>query len=126
MDASMVRLRIPATLLTAALGASLLAHTADAAKKLAAPDPLEGATATGQVKLTWSNIAGETGYVVERRLHATGSFAEVAKTTTDLTSYTDVLTESANYEYRVRAYKAGADISYSPYTNTLISTVPCE
>ena len=122
----MSRLRIAVPLLTAALGVSLLAESADAAKSLASPNPLQGATAVGQVKLTWGNIGGETGYVIERRVYAVGVFAEIGKTTADMTAYTDLLTESASYEYRVRAYKAGGGMSYSPYTNSVVSTVPCE
>jgi hypothetical protein len=118
--------RLATRFLIAALGLGLLGHPAEAAKKLAVPNPLQGATGVGQVNLTWANVSGETGYVIERRLYSGGSFAEVAKTTADLTSYIDVLTETASYEYRVRAYKAGAQMSYSDYTNTVVSTVPCE
>jgi hypothetical protein len=77
--------------------------------------------------LSWTNIINETGYVIERRRSGTTQFTEVAKTTADSSTHTDILTDtSANYEYRVRAYSAVGDLSYSPYTNTAYSTTECD
>jgi len=98
------------------------AAPATAARRLDPPNPLKGQTATGGVTLSWSNIGGETGYLVERRA-AGGSFAEIAKTTSDRTSYTDLVATTASYEYRVRAYRTAPKIIYSDYSNTIASTV---
>ena len=98
------------------------AAPATAARRLDPPNPLKGQTATGGVTLSWSNIGGETGYLVERRA-AGGSFAEIAKTTSDRTSYTDLVATTASYEYRVRAYRTAPKIIYSEYSNTIASTV---
>ena len=108
------------------LAVVLAAAPAFAAKKLEAPNPLQGATGATGTKLSWSNVGGETGYLIERRASEGGSFAEIAKTTADLTSYTDIPVEAVNYEYRVRAYRAGPQMIYSAYTNTVVSTIPCE
>jgi hypothetical protein len=113
-------------LLFGGLSLTLAAAPAIAARKLDAPSPLKGQTATGSVALSWSNVGGETGYLVERRPSGDGSFAEVAKVTADRTSYTDTVGTSLNYEYRVRAYRTAPEIIYSDYTNTIVSTVPCE
>ena len=79
------------------------------------------------MQLSWTNISSETGFLVERRTSGTGSFAEIAKTTENTTSYTDVLTSTTvNYEYRVRAYDVEGGMTYSPYTNTAVSTTDCE
>jgi hypothetical protein len=94
------------------------AAPATAARRLDPPNPLKGQTATGGVTLSWSNIGGETGYLVERRA-AGGSFAEIAKTTSDRTSYTDLVATTASYEYRVRAYRTAPKIIYSDYSNTI-------
>jgi hypothetical protein len=101
----------------------MAAAPAIAARRLDPPTPLRGQPGTGGMTLSWSNIGGETGYLIERRTTG-GSFAEIAKTTTDRTSYTDVVATPASYEYRVRAYRTAPKIIYSEYTNTVASTVP--
>jgi hypothetical protein len=118
--------RTPGLLLLLSLGLSLAAAPAFAVKRLDVPNPLQSATNANAVALSWGNVAGETGYLIERRPFDAGSFAEIAKTTADLTSYTDILTTTVNYEYRVRAYKAGPQMVYSAYSNIVVSTVPCE
>ena len=109
-------------LLVGGLVLILAAAPATAARRLDPPSPLKGQTATGAVTLSWSNIGGETGYLVERRVSG-GSFAEIAKTTSDRTSYTDLVATTASYEYRVRAYRTAPKIIYSEYSNTIASTV---
>jgi titin len=93
---------------------------------LSAPSPLKATTDAQQVQLSWTNIANETGFLIERRRNGGGSFAEIAKTVADATSYTDTLLDSSQYEYRVRAYRASATMAYSPYTNLAYSTTECE
>jgi hypothetical protein len=84
-------------------------------------------TSSSRVQLQWTNISSETGFLVERRTSGSGSFAEIAKTTENTTSYSDVLTTTdVNFEYRVRAYDVEGGMTYSPYTNTAVSTVDCE
>src|SRR5262245_29138490 len=91
---------------------------------LSAPSPLNARTNLNRVSLTWSNIKGETGFVVERR-KGTNPFAQIGKVTTDATTYTDVLTTSGIYQYRVRAYSASRlSTTYSPYTNTAYINTP--
>ena len=52
---------------------------------------------------------------------------QIATLPPNTTSYTDVLTTAdVNFEYRVRAYDAEGGMTYSPYTNTAVSTVDCE
>lgn len=58
---------------------------------------------TNGVRLTWTNVAGETGYEVERALDGT-AFARVATSAADDTSWGNTsLTSGATYAYRVRA-----------------------
>jgi len=77
------------------------------ASLLSAPTPLKASPNSNRIVLTWSNVSGETGYIVERRAKGK-QFAEIAKTTTDVNTYTDTLTTSGIYQYRVRAYDASA------------------
>jgi hypothetical protein len=94
-----------------------VSSSAWADRKLPVPNPLQDSANANKVSLHWSNVGGETGFLVERRL-AGGSFAEIGKTTADVTSYEDSLTTAGQYEYRVRAYRStGANLTYSDYTN---------
>jgi hypothetical protein len=94
---------------------------------LATPNPLQATTASGKVALAWSNIANETGYIVERRRYGTTNFIELAKTPADRTAYTDVLVSaSEHFDYRVRAYKADGRMTYSQFTNIAHSSADCE
>src|ERR671927_866208 len=70
---------------------------------LSAPNPLKASPNSNRVVLTWSDVTGETGYIVERRAKGK-KFAEIAKTTTDVNTYTDTLAATGIYQYRVRAY----------------------
>src|SRR4029079_6947666 len=87
------------------------------ASLLSAQTPLKASPNSNRIVLTWSNVSGETGYIVERRAKGK-QFAEIAKTTTDVNTYTDTLTTSGIYQYRVRAYDASAGMTYSRYSNT--------
>ena len=87
---------------------------------------MNASTQSNKVLLSWANISNETGYIVERRRHGSTTFSEVAKTTTDQITHTDLLTDtSTTYDYRVRAYSAVGGLTYSGYTNTAFSTVEC-
>ena len=92
---------------------------------LASPKPLTASTNSNRVSLTWNNIQNETGFLIERRRRGDQRFSEIAKTTTNVTTYTDLLTTTEGYDYRVRAYTANGNMIYSPYTNTVSSSVPC-
>ena len=73
------------------------------------------AAAAEEIDLSWSVLAGATGYMVERSpdgLNWTQT-AAVGATTTSLQD--TGLASSATYSYRVRASTAGGD---SPYSNT--------
>ena len=67
--------------------------------------------------LTWTdNSRGEDGFKIERRT-GTGTFAEVARVASDVTSHTDEsLTPDTAYTYRVRAWNAAGDSVYSEET----------
>jgi hypothetical protein len=93
---------------------------------LTAPAPLTATISSDRVSLAWSNIRSETGFLIERRRQGDTQFSEIAKTMTDVTTYTDILTTNEAYEYRVRAYLAHGGMVYSPYTNTATVSAACE
>ena len=104
----------------------LTAPLAYAGRTLSAPSPLASAPTASAITLSWTNISGETGFSVERRTVGAATFAEIAKLGTDVTEFKDVVANTGQFEYRVRAYKAsGGRLLYSPYTNSAFSAVPC-
>jgi photosystem II stability/assembly factor-like uncharacterized protein len=73
--------------------------------------------ADSTVTVNWSNVDNESGYRVERALYSgtCGSFAEIATTLVDNTSYGDVgRTPTVTYCYRVRGKNSGGNSDYSP------------
>jgi phosphatidylserine/phosphatidylglycerophosphate/cardiolipin synthase-like enzyme len=81
------------------------------------------ATAPTQVNLAWTDVAGEAGYKVERKLASSSTWAEVGTTAANVVTYQDSsgLTPSTSYNYRVRAWTTGGN---SAYSNTVTATTP--
>jgi hypothetical protein len=116
-----------ALLLGVATGLALTSAVV-AGPKIGVPAPLSGKadpTNSLVVTLTWANIDGETGYVVERKPSTSTSFVQIAKVPTDQSTYKDTTPSSENYQYRVRAYMAWkGQVLYSDYTNPVaVSTI---
>ncbi|MBA3482733.1 MAG: fibronectin type III domain-containing protein, partial [Pirellulales bacterium] len=90
----------------------------------ATPTGLSATASTGQVSLAWTdNATNETGYSVERRTGAAGTWAEIATPAANATSYVNntSITAGATYYYRVRANNSG---TYSAYSNEAFATTP--
>jgi hypothetical protein len=66
-----------------------------------------------QINLAWTdNASDESGFAIERKL--TETFAQVATVGANVASYQDTgLNDDTTYTYRVRAYNAGGNSSYS-------------
>ena len=96
---SRVRLRVARLASLAALAGLLLAPAAHAA----------------QFTLTWAdNSTNETGFKIERATGSTGAFAEVATAAANTTRFVDQdLPAATTFRYRVRAYNAAGNSSYS-------------
>lgn len=109
-------------IVAAAAVVAIAPDRARAARTISSPAPLTGSVDPAQamkVKLGWTDISGETGYLIERKA-AGGSFVEVAKVATDVKTYSDTTLVSQTFEYRVRAYKVqGGKVLYSSYTNAV-------
>jgi hypothetical protein len=87
----------------------------------AAPTNLNAADGVGQSVLTWTdNASNESGFQIERKPAASGSFAQIAQVPADTTSYTDVVA-AGNYTYRVRAFNGPALSEYSNTDNAAVS-----
>jgi len=69
-----------------------------------------------QINLSWTdNSSNEDGFSIERKTGSGGTYAEIATTTSNTTSYSDAgLTPNTTYVYRTRALNANG---YSPYSS---------
>lgn len=98
-------------------GYSLTSNEQNAVTKPAAPSmAANGIITTTSVVVNWSNVAGETGYKIERKTGAGGAWSQITTRGADVVTYTDntpALTYNTQYYYRVRAYNASGDSDYS-------------
>ena len=78
------------------------------ASTYAAPAVVSSLTATSvsrsQINLSWSDVAGETGYQLQRSPDGVSSWTQIAQLGADVTTFSDTARPSvATYYYRVRA-----------------------
>ncbi|MBN2417054.1 fibronectin type III domain-containing protein [bacterium] len=86
----------------------------------AAPSGLSAsASSPYQVNLSWSdNSSNESGFKIERKTGASGSWGEIATVGANSTSYSNTgLSPSTQYYYRIRAYNTWGNSGYSNETN---------
>jgi hypothetical protein len=86
------------------------------------PDVPTGLSATAisttEINLTWNDVAGETGYKLERKTGSGGTYAQISPPAQNATSYSDSgLTASTTYYYRIRATNSAGDSDYSSEAN---------
>ena len=79
------------------------------------------ALSSSQINLAWTdNASNETGFKVERKTGAGGTYAQVATVGANITTYSDTgLTANTNYFYRVRANNSSGDSAYSNEANAM-------
>src|SRR5712691_559653 len=88
----------------------------------AAPGNLvANAVSSSQINLTWTNNAtNQTGFKIERKTGAAGTYAQIGTTTGNVTIYNDgSLSAATQYFYRVRATNLGGDSAYSNEANAI-------
>jgi fibronectin type 3 domain-containing protein len=94
--------------------------------------PLELAAiagSSGEIDLSWTDAAGETGYKVYRKLNPSGTHSEIATVSQNQTTYPDVgLIQNSEYCYKLKAYNSGGESGFSneacAMVNPDISTAP--
>ena len=88
---------------------------------VAATNVTAAALSNTKITLTWTdNADSESGYKIERKTGAAGTFAQVAATSANVTSLVDSnLVQLTEYVYRVRAFNAGG---HSPYSSAASAT----
>ena len=91
-----------------------------------APNPPTGLTAStnsaSQINLSWTdNANNETGFEIERKLEAGGTYSQITIVGANVTSYnnTSGLLEGTQYYYQVRATNATGDSAYSNEVNAI-------
>lgn len=78
------------------------------------------AVSTSAINLTWSNVADELGYRIERSLNGSSGWQDIGSTQPDITSFQDQgLAAGTTYFYRVLAFNGGGP---SPYSNIANAT----
>ena len=81
------------------------------------------AVLSSRINLGWTDVAGEDGYKIERKLASESTWTQIAQIAAGTVSYADTSGLQANttYNYRVRAYTSGGN---SGYSNTATATTP--
>jgi hypothetical protein len=85
-----------------------------------APTSLSAQTvSSSQIDLSWTdNSDNETGFRIERKTGAAGSYSQIDTVGANTTGYNDTdLVPETSYYYRIRAYNAGGDSGYSNEAN---------
>lgn len=85
-----------------------------------APSNLTATASSTDVRLYWQdNSSNENGFEIQRKT-STSAFAQIATTTSNITSYLNTNLASSTYTYRVRAFNASG---FSAYSNTATTTI---
>jgi PKD repeat protein len=98
------------------LGATASTTQSISVQPLAAP-VLSGSLIGNVVNLSWTDSAGATGWLVERKQGETGSWTQIASVSTR--SYSETRPHG-NWFYRVRAFNSEV---VSPYSNVVLMRV---
>jgi large repetitive protein len=73
---------------------------------------------TSRIDVAWQDVAGETGYKVQRSADGTTGWAEVGTTGADETTFSDTgLAAATSYYYRVLATNSAGDSTPSAVVN---------
>ena len=96
-----------------------------------APEAPAGVTAvavsSSQVDVAWQDVAGESGYRVQRSLDGVTGWVQVGTTGQDVVSFSDTgLAASTTYFYRVVASNGSGDSAPSAVVNATTATPPPE
>ncbi|HEY7115245.1 MAG TPA: fibronectin type III domain-containing protein [Tepidisphaeraceae bacterium] len=81
------------------------------------------AASTSSIRLSWSNVVGETGYRVERSTDGSSDWSVIATPAANVVTYLDTgLAPDTPYFYRVTAFNGSGDaqVSLAKMTRTLL------
>jgi fibronectin type 3 domain-containing protein/lysophospholipase L1-like esterase len=91
-----------------------------------APSGLSADLSGSQINLSWTDASNnETGFRVERKTGANGTYAQIAELAAGSTSYSDTTVAVGNtYFYRVYAYNGGGNSGFSNEANAAVPVPP--
>jgi len=102
---------------TNSAGDSAFSNEASGTTPLAKPTSATAtAVSSSQINLTWiDNSVSETGYKIERKRTAAGSYAQIAQVGANVQNYSDTngLASNTRYYYRIRATNGTLNSDYS-------------
>ena len=108
---------------TNATGDSTFSNEASGTTPLAKPTSAAAtAVSSSQINLTWvDNSAAETGYKIERKTGATGTYSQIDQVGANVQGYSDTsgLAQNTRYYYRVRATNGTIESDYSNEVSAL-------
>ena len=111
---------------TNATGDSAFSNEASGTTPLATPTSATAtAVSSSRINLTWvDNSSSETGYMIERKTGATGTYPQIDQVDANEQSYSDTngLAANTKYYYRIRATNGTiySDYSNEPFATTLL------
>lgn len=73
-------------------------------KQIPATVTLKASSSNGKVNLSWTNIAGETGYQIYYSTSKNGTYKKLATTKVNVVKFSNALTKGKTYYFKVRAY----------------------
>ena len=84
------------------------------------------AVSSVQINLAWAdNSDNETGFKIERKAGASGTYAQIGTVGANVTAYSSTgLTTNTTYYYQVRAYSAAGNSNYSDPVNATTLPLP--
>ena len=94
---------------------------------IAAPSNLTAtAESSTQIDLSWTdNSANESGFKIERKAAESGTYAQIATVSENVSTFSDIdFSEGITYYYRVRSYNSNGDSGYSNEANVKIPPSP--
>jgi titin len=107
-----------------AFGISQPSNIANATITPTAPANLAAtAISYSRIDLEWIDVVGETGYKIERKTGAGGTYAQIETVPAGVVTYSNTtgLVPETEYYYKVRAYNTGGNGDYS---NVISATTP--
>lgn len=109
------------------IGNSAASTTAFATTKPPQPTLLVGTPTTAAIALSWKDVAGETGYRIDRSLD-NSSWSQLATTAANVVKYTNTgLSSTTTYYYRVKAVGPGGDsVASDTLTKATMPTAPSD
>lgn len=110
-------------------GSSPYSSTSTFTTILPAPDSLKiSLTPQNKVQLNWrDNSSNETGFIIERKINATGTYIVIDSVSPDIITYLDTSVQAGfTYFFRVYAYTSATNSEYSNEVSITIVSVLLE